>query len=78
MSISIGIKNLTEDTLYVKEIQVVVPALETVYIGDYDYFNLAKSQSLKDYINLGDAVISVANKELSAVESIAYLTSPYV
>lgn len=75
--IAIGIKSLTEDTLYIKEIQVSVPAFETIYIGEYEYFDLAKAQSLKDAINAGNAVISVANKTLSAAASIIYLTSPY-
>jgi len=75
--IAIGIHNLTNNTLYIKEIQVVVSAFEIIYIGEYDYFNLSKSQSLKDFISAGSAVISVANKTLSAAASLIYLTSPY-
>ena len=48
MSIPIGIQNLTSSTLYIKEIQVEVPANQTFFIGEYDFFDLAAAQSLKD------------------------------
>lgn len=75
--IAIGIKNLTSDKLYVKESQYIVQPNQTFFVGQYEYFDLAKAQSLKDLINAGSAVIIRDGVQLSASASIIYLTSPY-
>lgn len=75
--IAIGIKNLTSNTLYIKESQYTVLANQTFFVGVYEYFDLARAQSLKDLINAGSAVIIRDNVVLSAAASIIYLTSPY-
>lgn len=74
MSISIGIQNLTSNNLYIKEIQVIVPANQTFFIGDYDFFILAQAQSLKDAIIADEAFVVRDGEILSKVDSLAYLT----
>jgi hypothetical protein len=76
MSIPIGIKNLTSSTLYIKEIQVEVPANQTFFIGDYDFFTLAEAQSLKDAITADQAFIVRDSVVLSKTDSLAYVTTP--
>jgi hypothetical protein len=75
--IPIGIKNLTANTLYIKELQIEVEGNKTVYLGTYDFFTLAKAESLKGYINAGSAVIIRDNVQLSQADSLAYVTSPH-
>lgn len=77
MSISIGIQNLTSNELYIKELQVEVPANQTRFIGVYDFFILAQAQSLKDAITADEAFIVRDGEILSKVDSLAYVTSPY-
>ena len=74
--ISIGIKNLTANTLYVKELQVEVSGNSIRYLNAYDFFTLAKAQSLKDHINAGSVVILRDSIQLSPADSLAYVTSP--
>ena len=74
--IPIGIKNLTANTLYIKELQIEVAGNRTEFLGTYDFFTLAKAQSLKDYINAASAVIIRDNVQLSQADSLAYVTSP--
>ena len=74
--IAIGIKNLTSNRLYVKETQYTVLPNQTFFVGEYDYFDLARAQSLKDLINAGSAVIIRDGVLLSAAASIIYLTTP--
>ena len=74
--IAIGIKNLTSNKLYVKESQYIVLPNQTFFIGEYDFFDLAKAQSLKDLINAGSAVIIRDGVQFSAAASIIYLTTP--
>ena len=74
--IAIGIKNLTSNRLYVKETQYTVLPNQTFFVGEYDYFDLARAQSLKDLINAGSAVIIKDGVLLSAAASIIYLTTP--
>ena len=74
--ISIGIKNLTANTLYVKELQVEVSGNSIRYLNAYDFFTLAKAQSLKDHINAGSVVILRDSIQLSQADSLAYVTSP--
>lgn len=76
MSIPIGIQNLTSSTLYIKEIQVEVPANQTFFIGDYDFFTLAEAQSLKDAITADQAFIVRDSVVLSKADSLAYVTTP--
>ena len=77
MSIQIGIQNLTSNDLYIKEIQVEVPANQTRFIGVYDFFILAQAQSLKDAISADQAFVVRDGVILSKVDSLAYVTSPY-
>tara|TARA_R100001510_G_C7641350_1_gene198947 strand:+ start:168 stop:1448 length:1281 start_codon:yes stop_codon:yes gene_type:complete len=49
---------------------------QTFFVGEYDYFDLARAQSLKDLINAGSAVIIRDGVLLSAAASIIYLTTP--
>ena len=77
MSISIGIQNLTSNELYIKELQVEVPANQTRFIGVYDFFVLAQAQSLKDAITADEAFVVRDGEILSKVDSLAYVTSPY-
>ena len=74
--IPIGIKNLTANTLYVKELQVEVSGNQTFFLGTYDFFDLAAAQSLKDLINAGSAVIIRDDVQLSQADSLAYVTTP--
>ena len=74
--IPIGIKNLTANTLYIKELQVEVAGNRTEFLGTYDFFTLAKAESLKDYINAASAVIIRDDVQLSQADSLAYVTSP--
>jgi hypothetical protein len=76
MSIPIGIKNLTSSALYIKEIQVEVPANQTFFIGEYDFFTLAEAQSLKDAITTDQAFLVRDGVVLSKADSLAYLTTP--
>ena len=76
--IAIGIQNLTSSTLYIKETQYTVLPNQTLFVGVYEYFDLARAQSLKDLISAGSAVIIRDNVVLSAAASLIYLTSPYV
>jgi len=76
MSIPIGIQNLTSSTLYIKEIQVEVPGNQTFFIGDYDFFDLAAAQSLKDAITADQAFVVRDNVILSKADSLAYVTTP--
>jgi hypothetical protein len=71
--IPIGIQNLTASTLYVKEIQAIIAANSTFFIGGYDFFALIKAWSLKDAIVAGDAVIVRDNVVLSQSDSLIYL-----
>jgi len=75
--IVIGIQNLTSSTLYIKETQYTVLPNQTLFVGVYEYFDLARAQSLKDLISAGSAVIIRDNVVLSAAASLIYLTSPY-
>lgn len=75
MSIPIGIQNLTSSTLYIKEIQAKVPANQTFFIGEYDFFVLAQAQSLKDAITADQAFLVRDSVVLSKVDSLAYLTT---
>ena len=75
--IAIGIQNLTSNRIYVKETQYTVLPNQTFFVGVYEYFDLARAQSLKDLINAGSAVIIRDDVVLSAAASIIYLTSPY-
>jgi len=77
MSIPIGIQNLTSSELYIKELQVEVPANQTFFIGDYDFFILAQAQSLKDAIIADQAFVVRYGVVLSKADSLAYVTSPY-
>lgn len=77
MSIPIGIQNLTSSELYIKELQVEVPANQTFFIGDYDFFILAQAQSLKDAITADQAFVVRDGVVLSKADSLAYVTSPY-
>jgi|9_EtaG_2_1085328.scaffolds.fasta_scaffold00512_6 hypothetical protein len=74
--IPIGIKNLTANTLYVKELQVEVSGNQTFFLGTYDFFDLAAAESLKDFINAGSAVIIRDGVQLSQADSLAYVTTP--
>lgn len=76
MSIQIGIQNLTSSSLYIKEIQVTVPANQTVFIGSYDFFVLAEAQSLKDAITADEAFVVRDGAVLSKADSLAYVTTP--
>tara|TARA_R100001460_G_scaffold48775_4_gene86952 strand:- start:1735 stop:2997 length:1263 start_codon:yes stop_codon:yes gene_type:complete len=76
MSIPIGIQNLTSNILYIKEIQVEVPANQTFFIGQYDFFDLAAAQSLKDAITADQAFVVRDNVVLSKADSLAYVTTP--
>ena len=76
MSIQIGIQNLTSSSLYIKEIQVTVPANQTVFIGSYDFFVLAEAQSLKDAITADEAFVVRDGVVLSKADSLAYVTTP--
>jgi hypothetical protein len=76
MSIPIGIQNLTSSTLYIKEIQVEVPANQTFFINDYDFFTLAEAQSLKDAITADQAFVVRDSVVLSKADSLAYVTTP--
>jgi len=71
--ISIGIQNLTASTLYIKEIQAIIDANRTFFIGEYDFFKLIKAWSLKDAIVAGSAVIVRDNVVLSQSDSLTYL-----
>ena len=74
--IPIGIKNLTVNTLYVKELQIEIEGSRTEFLGTYDFFDLAAAQSLKDFINAGSAVIIRDGVQLSQADSLAYVTTP--
>ena len=76
MSIQIGIQNLTSSSLYIKEIQVTVPANQTIFIGSYDFFVLAEAQSLKDAITADQAFVVRDGVVLSKADSLAYVTTP--
>ena len=76
MSIPIGIQNLTSSELYIKELQVEVPANQTFFIGDYDFFVLAEAQSLKDAITADQAFVVRDGVVLSKADSLAYVTTP--
>ena len=76
MSIPIGIRNLTANTLYIKEIQVEVTGNQAFFLGTYDFFDLAAAESLKDFINAGSAVIIRDGVQLSQADSLAYVTTP--
>tara|TARA_Y100001973_G_C4909584_1_gene191198 strand:- start:115 stop:336 length:222 start_codon:yes stop_codon:yes gene_type:complete len=71
--IPIGIKNLTGNTLYIKELQTIVGGNRTVFLGEYDFFSLIKAWSLKNAIVAGSAVIVRDNVELSQTDSLIYL-----
>jgi hypothetical protein len=77
MSIPIGIQNLTSNELYIKELQVEVPANQTRFLGEYDFFVLAQAQSLKDAITADEAFVVRDGEILSKADSLAYVTSPY-
>ena len=74
--IPIGIKILTVNTLYVKELQIEIEGSRTEFLGTYDFFDLAAAQSLKDFINAGSAVIIRDGVQLSQADSLAYVTTP--
>lgn len=75
--INIAIKNLTSNTLYIKELKIEISANRSLFLDAYDFWDLSKAQSLKDYINTGSASIIRNSIELSGSESLAYVTSPH-
>ena len=74
--IPIGIKNLTVNTIYIKELQVKLLGSRTYFLDSYDFITLSESRSLIDEINAGNVVLVRDNIELSQADSLSYLFDP--
>lgn len=74
--IPIGIKNLTVNTIYIKELQVKLLGSRTYFLDSYDFITLSESRSLIDEINAGNVVLVRDNIQLSQADSLSYLFDP--
>ena len=74
--ISIGIQNLTANTIYIKELQVKILGDRTRFLDPYDFITLADSRSLIDEITAGNVVLVRDNIQLSQADSLSYLADP--
>jgi hypothetical protein len=74
--IPIGLKNLTVNTIYIKELQVKLLGSSTRFLNPYDFITLAESRSLIDEITAGNVVLVRDNVQLSQADSLSYLADP--